>query len=118
MGWSGLCDLLRRHRLNVPILRAGAAGEIDRVRGTDFDGDLSVWFLKRSEKISGDRKLVIGLCFEAVGALVIAVSEGILPMSPEERLRGISAVSAWVMVFGMAVPAVIAAWMTGFGWSG
>ena len=118
MGWSGLCDLLRRHRLNVPILRAGGFGEIDRVRGTDFDGDLSVWFLKRSEKISGDRKLVIGLCFEAVGALVIAVSEGILPMSPEERLREISAVSAWVMVFGMAVPAFIAAWMTGFGWSG
>ena len=56
--------------------------------GTDFDGDLSVWFLKRSEKISGDRKLVIGLCFQAVGALVIAVSEGILPMARRSGCGG------------------------------
>ena len=48
----------------------------------------------RSKRISGDRKLVIGLCFEVVGALLIAMSEWVLPMSPEQRLRGISAVSA------------------------
>jgi len=85
---------------------------------------VSVWALMRSKKVSGDRKLVIGLCFEVVGALLISMSEWVLPMLPEERLRGISAVSAWVMIFGMAVPAswsraslaaMMAAWMTGFG---
>ena len=55
---------------------------------------VGVWALLRSKRISGDGKLVIGLCFEVGGALLIAMSEWVLPMSPEQRLRGISAVSA------------------------
>ncbi len=85
---------------------------------------LAVWAMMRSKRISSERKLEIGLGFEVVGALLIAMSEWVLPMMPEERIRGVSAVSAWVLIFGMAVPAswsratlaaMLAAWMTGFG---
>lgn len=52
--------------------------------------------LMPSRRISGDRKRVIGLWFEGIGTLLIAITEWALPMMPEVKLRGLPVVSVWI----------------------
>ena len=110
LGWAGaaygscyaIIDLL--YRFSVPSLPKDH-WVFAYVTLTAIASGIAVFFLMRNPGISGSRKLEIGLVFEVVGALLIAMSEWVIPMQPEERIRGISAISAWVLIFGMAVPA-------------
>lgn len=129
LGWAGaayaacfaIIDLL--YRLSMPSLPEDQ-WILTFVTLTAISSGIAVFLLMRSPRISGARKLEIGLIFEVAGALLIAMSEWVIPMPPEERIRGFSAISAWVLIFGMAVPAnwsratvaaLLSAWMTGVG---
>jgi eukaryotic-like serine/threonine-protein kinase len=129
LGWAGaayatcfaIIDLL--YRFAVPSVPEGH-WVFGFVTVTAIASGIAVFFLMRHPRISGDRKLEIGLGFEVLGALLIAMSEWVIPMGPDERIRGFSAISAWVLIFGMAVPAnwskataaaLLSAWMTGVG---
>jgi hypothetical protein len=129
LGWAGaayatcfaLIDLL--YRFAVPSLPTDH-WVFGVVTVTAISSGIGVFFLMRSPRLSGDRKLAIGLVFEVLGALLIAMSEWVIPMGPDERIRGFSAISAWVLIFGMAVPAnwskatiaaLLSASMTGLG---
>lgn len=110
LGWAGaayaacfaVIDLL--YRFSVPALPRNH-WVFAVMTLTAIASGVAVFLLMRSRRISGARKLEIGLGFEVVGALLIAMSEWVIPMHPDERIRGISAISAWVLIFGMAVPA-------------
>jgi tRNA A-37 threonylcarbamoyl transferase component Bud32 len=94
------------------------------ITGIAVASGIAVFLLMRTPRLRGEQKLAIGLVFEVVGALLIGVNEWVIPLLPDERIRGFSAISAWVLIFGMAVPAnwwkatvaaLLSAWMSGFG---
>jgi len=70
-----------------------------------FIGGLTVFGLAQIRVLLPVQMLNLGLIYEVLGALAIALSEHGAPWPSEEPVRGVSWISLWISLFAVTVPA-------------
>jgi serine/threonine-protein kinase len=68
---------------------------------------LAVLFVARSRRLPPFLLLDLGLVFEVVAGLLIALDEACKPFPPDYEIRGVSSIAIWVAFFSLVVPATL-----------
>lgn len=66
---------------------------------------IGMFALTRRRGMAAHSVLVAGLVFEVVSSFIIALGEHEIPYEPGSKIRGFSALAAWIPTFSLLVPA-------------